>query len=473
MAAVMTLSPTFLALKLVALASMVVALGTFYWICRRFASPATAAASVLVTGVLSHVYSLTFWLHSDGFFMMICAFAILVAMQIGEGKPHKWRLALLLLLCAASVFVRWAGVLNWMLIAAVLLRGQLWPRKFEQGALLPGGEMLAVLEEGEGLVEGADNFVAQSYGLMGGATDMPPVLVRLISWGTWFSYLLWQPLRLGASWPAVWLVGTICGWIVLLVIVAAVVQGARQRNWLLLAALLYTLALSMRWTQPNARYLVPLAPLLVMGLILGTGILHQLAQARWAQRTLRALLVICIGSILLANLVLYGIDVWVMRSDRFYDRYEAGLNKSLIVAAQYLDSIGVGHGQVAINPLYENIGRRRISPTGLRGFTMLTNKAMISVPRRYLNKNLPKYRPFRFWLSEQHIQYYLEQPPVEPWRVWHFRAGRLQQYKTGEPPDDEEAGWRLFRCDGKSIPLQVDLSKRQIEYPTRVPGMGQ
>lgn len=506
MAGVMMVIPTFLALKLVAMASMVVALGSFYWILRRFVTPFVASACVLISGVLSHVYSLTFWLHSDAFFVMLCALTILVGMQISEGRPLGWRLPVLLILCAASVFVRWAGVLNWLLVAAVLLRGELLPRpnrnwvvafaagvvtaitflslpplmkawapppvQFDDGAVLADDQTISVLEEGEGmgLVEGADDFVAQSYKIVGTGADMPPILMRLISWGTWFSFLLWQPLRLGISFAGVWWVATLTGWMIIAVLLVASVSGVRRREWLLAAVMLYTLLLSLRWTHANARYVVPMAPLILMGLFAGAAVLGTILRGQYTRNVVYTLLGICLGSAIVCNLLLYGVDVWVMRSENFYDRYEGGLNKSLIVAAQYLDRVGVGHGQVAINPRYQNLGRTRNMPTGLRGFTMLTGKAMISVPKRYLPKGLPRYTPFRIWLGEQRIYYYLDQPPVSPWRVWHFRVPWLQAYKTGEPPRDTGAGWRLYRCDGKSIPLQVQRDD-VIEYPSRVPGL--
>src|SRR4051812_2903752 len=48
-------SPTFIALKLLTLTSMLAALATFYWVLRRFAPPKTCAAILVLTSLISHV----------------------------------------------------------------------------------------------------------------------------------------------------------------------------------------------------------------------------------------------------------------------------------------------------------------------------------------------------------------------------------------------------------------------------------
>ena len=162
-------------------------------------------------------------------------------------------------------------------------------------------------------------------------------------------------------------------------------------------------------------------------------------------------------------------------SDAFwpvYDRYEAGLNKDLMAAAQYLSDARAGHWQTCVNPEYVNLNKRRMSPTGLRIVTMLTGKAALQLPRVYTGPQykLPKDTEFRRkFVSVNRVRYYLQQPKVSPWRVWHFRMGWLQERITGEPAEDTGAGWKLFVCDGASMPVQVALPKEPV-YPTRVPG---
>jgi hypothetical protein len=125
-----------------------------------------------------------------------------------------------------------------------------------------------------------------------------------------------------------------------------------------------------------------------------------------------------------------------------------------------------------VNPEYVNMNKRRMSPTGLRIVTMLTGKAALQLPRKYTESQykLPKDTEFRRkFISVNRVRYYLEQPKVSPWRVWHFRMGWLQARITGKPAEDTGAGWKLYVCDGASMPVQVELPT-DPQYPTRVPG---
>ncbi len=502
MVGVMKVWPTFLALKLVTLVSMWLSMGIFYWIVRRFASPARAAGVVLVAGMLSHAYSLTFWLHSDAAFCLATAASLLLAIQISEGRHTWWRITLMLLLCAVAVFIRWAGVLNFILIGAALVRGQWRPHIRVEWTLLVGAALVIVvtfvgtrwgmkkfapprvayenvpqtidpagtLEEpgvtsvaDAGAVEGSYNIstVAASGGIRG-------YIARITGWGTWFSYLFWQPLRLAAGWPALWQIANLLGWLIIALLILAAWNDVITFDWLAPAVLIYSLALCVNWTHATARYLVPLAPLIVLGMFRGAEIL--LASMRGAPRRAAHIAWLhLVAAIVVVNALLYLVDVSVMQSRDFYGRYEAGLTKPLLAAAQFLNANRVGHGQAVINPMYENIGRRRLSPTGLRALTMLTGKALRTVPQDFQKKALPRDRDFRKWIGDNYITFYLDQPIVSPWRIWHYRVAWLQELMTGEPAIDAGAGWRIFRCDGKSLPVRLPRPQ-PAEYPTRVPG---
>src|SRR5207248_3283205 len=92
-----------------------------------------------------------------------------------------------------------------------------------------------------------------------------------------------------------------------------------------------------------------------------------------AANSMRSLSLVCNGA-------LYGLEVSVERSPDLYASYEAGLNQNLIAAAKYLADRGVRDGQVAVSSRYQNLGRTRSSPFGLRAATMLTGRAIVSVP---------------------------------------------------------------------------------------------
>ena len=140
MAGVMRLTPYFLPLKLLAMSCMLASLAIGYCIVRRFLSPSKAACVILLTAVISHVYQASYWLTSESCFCLASGAALLLAMQIAEGRRQPWRIALLLLLCAGALMIRWAGVLSGMLVVAALLSPK-------QVASLPGGSIRAAARE--------------------------------------------------------------------------------------------------------------------------------------------------------------------------------------------------------------------------------------------------------------------------------------------------------------------------------------
>jgi hypothetical protein len=291
---------------------------------------------------------------------------------------------------------------------------------------------------------------------------------RFIGFGTWYSYLLWQPFRMAGGFRSIWWAATLIGWIVIAVVLVAAWHEVLARRWLLPATVLYTFALCMNWPHANARYLVPITPLILLLIVRGLGLLNTTRP----RRLLRSIGRVGLVTVVLCNLVLYGIDVWVMHSDDFYSRYEAGMDKSLIAAAEYLNNHRVGNWQTCVNTEYKNINKRRLSDTSRRMLSMLTGKAMLTVPKKYLDGpyKIPSGREFRKEvIARNRVRYYLEQPPISPWRVWHFRMGWFQKFLTGEEPVDTGAGWKLYRCNGAEVPVLIDLPKAH-HSPRRIPG---
>jgi hypothetical protein len=556
MAGLMKISPTFLLLKLVTMGFMAGSLAVMYWICRRFASPKTCAAAIILTALVSHVYSLTFWLHSDALFCLISSLGLLLAMQISENRSTWWRIALLMVCCAVMVMVRWAGLLSWLLIGATLLRGELWPRVNRRWVLAvitgvvtmgvflsiraalrvtpemareislagAGGEGDAASDIADAAAAGRDLTLAVEYRWFNPAAGgLTGYVVRLAGWGHWFSYLLWQPFRVGGP---VTLISLFAGWTTLLTLITLAVDSARARQWLWPALLVYSLGLALNWTHPVARYLVPVTPLIIVGVMIGLprllmrhrlgwafaiyaaalilgwngsarplvlvmrplavivffGLVYLLtrrwiaaapATSRWSLN--RKLLAFFVATVVLCNAALWAVDVYVARSSDFYQRYEAGLNQDLIAGARWLRDQPLKDKQIAVSRRYVNMGRRKTdSQLGIRVSTMLIDKAIAPVPDRYVKGGDPRKNiNFLNWARslQPPIEYVLYQPDVSPWRIFHFRMGWLQQLQTGSPPENTGAGWRLYY-----IPPEGDEAQRvsltpQGGWPTRVPGL--
>jgi hypothetical protein len=504
MSMIMRVTPHFLPLKLLAMTCMIGSLLCGYWIVRRFVTPLQALCVILVTAVLSHVYQATYWLISESAFCLATSASILVAMQIAEGKKQLWRVLLLLLLCAAAVTVRWAGLINMMLVVAVLLDKQWRPR-------LTTTWIAALLV----VVVTAGTFKAWRDGLRGSVTseqiaaandavtgtgeeammsavtatdDAPPIsgavdqtartyklfpegsyADRFLNWGRWFSYLYWQPFRAAGASQAIAATATLLGWVIVLLLLVLVIRSTLQRRWVWLAVATYSGALALGWTNVNARYYMPIAFLLMLAVFLATDQLIAWSRRRWQTVTVQALFVLFIGSVVVCNGALYAVEMSIARSSRFYARYETGLNMSLISSCQYLMALPnpPGNREIAVSQRYVNLNRTKASPFGLRSTALLTGREIIT-PRFNQTGGDPGGK-MRAWLQSKGVKYYLHQRPISPWRVWHFRMGWYERMQTGSTADKDTAGWSLYRVDDDRL-THIPLPRR-CEPVTRVPGL--
>ena len=509
MAAVMKLSPYVLPLKLLTMTCMIGALAIGYWIVRRFVSPAKAVGIILLTAVISHVYQATYWLISESAFCLVSSASLLVAMQIAEGRRQGWRIVLLVLLCFGAIAIRWAGVLGAVLVVAALLDGQWRPRRStpwvvsaliaivtfvtffglryglrgtpEESAaardMVTGtGEDVgtAPLPDNAPPITGAANQSAKAYQLFptGSYAD------RFLNWGRWFSFLYWQPFRAAASSRAILITASISGWILIGVLAVLTVRSLPRLRWLWPALFVYTGVLALGWTNVNARYYVPIGFLLTLGIFLATDELAALLsrRPRW-RKTLIGAFVAFLASVALCNVALYSVEMVIARSDRFYARYEDGLNMSLISACQYLNTLPdpPRDGEIAVSQRYTNLNKPRASPFGLRATVLLISREVVT-PRftdtsAPPNSNARAGRSLRRWLKSKGVKWYLYQPDISPWRVWHFRLGWYEKWQTGQTADKDTAGWQLYRATANGddwIPVKLPNKMTPV---TRVPGL--
>jgi hypothetical protein len=507
MSLVMRVSPYFLPLKLLTMTCMIGALACAYWIVRRFVSPIQAAGVILLTAILSHVYQATYWLISESSFCLVSTAAVLVAMQIAEGRKHWWRVLLLLALCMGAVAIRWAGVLGMMIVIAALLDRQWRPRLditwiaavlvivVTMGAFLGWRRALhgtpqqvaaqsdAVTGTGEDIgtvpvtdvsapmTSGEANQSAKSYQLFptGSYAD------RLLNWGRWFSYLYWQPFRAAAADPRLLKLATAVGWLIIALLGVVVVVGVTQKRWIWLATGVYAGALALGWTNVNARYYMPIAFLLTLGIFLSTDQLVAWLRRSKLRYAIYGGFIVFVSSVAVCNAALYAVEMSIARSDRFYAKYETGLNMSLISACQYLTALPQPphDREVAVSQSYTNLGRSKASPFGLRATVLLTARQVITP--RMKDSQIPPLAPgnrpkgVRTWLKSKGVKYYLYQPEISPWRVWHFRMGWFEKMQTGKTAEKDTAGWQLYRVDDDRVtPIALP---RKCDPVTRIPGL--
>lgn len=543
MAKVMQVSPTFLALKLTAMLCMFGALIAGYFIALRFLRPSAAALATVLAGVLMPVYSLTYFLHSEGLYCLLSAVALLLAFRLREGRGGVGHVIFLLAFCVALPLVRLAGIFQLAPIAAVLLSGPrslplakrhwktavaccltiiaTWQISRYAQQLTPETQVL-VIEAGGG--SDGDTEIAESSDARGPEIFQQPkdpnksrareYFDRVVRSGKWFSWVLWQPSRfVQISAPADILVGVV-GWGVIALLGYLAVVEARRGEWLWVALAAYTGGICLNWDNINSRYFVPVAPLIIVGLLLAT---RRLGAAyppgafdawKWLRRGL-------IYSILLCNLAMFGVDVIVMRSARFYETFEAGQHKDLIAAARFLMAlppapplpatnpatpraatrpvarvaVGVAtapgtrpapfvhrpdHGDVLVNERYENLGRPRSSKAGSRAMVLLTDRFIKPLDGKISRVVRPPVKQTSLTKIMRHrkTEWYFAQAPAVPWRLWHFPVPDwLYRRLSKDGPTTPSGGWALYHFDRNESTFTPYPFAPVENWPTRVPGM--
>ncbi|GIW75219.1 MAG: hypothetical protein KatS3mg104_0282 [Phycisphaerae bacterium] len=533
MALVLQVSPYFLSLKLLAMLFMWGSLLIGYFIALRFVPPRIAALSVALAGILMPVYSLTYFLHSEGLYCLLSAAALLLVFRLRE-SPDRWveRIGLILL-CVAIPFVRWAGVFQMLPLVAVLLSGrwsrsnqsrQWWTAIFcilaiistwlgtrysleltaeQLQAIKDAGGSSVMEEEVSEVPSDAASVELIPITAKGETSVIEEYAQRVIRSGKWFSWLLWHPTRFAGPLNK-WLDSTVSliGWLVIVLLGWMAVRRLIKGELLWFSLALYCGGLCLNWPNPNARYFVPVAGLIILGTLLAIRDLGQVLDHKpidWSKWIRRGF----VYSIILCNVALYGVDVLVMRSSNFYDTFEAGQHRDLVNIAHYLlnlppepDRTKVSEkefwafapyrprdGAIMINERYENLDRVRFSKAGMRAMVLLTDLNI-----KPLDKGLSKFTspsdpatsesgkrfPTRMIRTVRRLKvdWVLIQSPAVPWRVWHFRIP-LEWYRmfSRYPDRPPSGGWTLYRYN----PNEGDLLPQPVPavdgWPKRVPGM--
>lgn len=523
MAAILKVSPTFLALKLFTMLCMWASLLIAYFIALRFVPPRLAALSVLLAGVLMPVYSLTYFLHSEGLYCVLSSLALLIAFRVRE-KPDRYLEATALLgLCVAIPFVRWAGVFQLLPIVGVLMSGA-WGTWKNRRWILAGLCAVAIIVTWLGTRASLELSVEQLQAIKdaGGTavmeidapedlpTDNRPVAIptatskdetlaeeysqRFLRSGKWFAWLLWQPSRFATALGKWDMLITASGWVLIALLIWLATATARRGHLMWVALGVYCGALCMNWPNPNARYFVPVAPQIVLGLLLVTRLLHDrypmqsIDVWKWIRRAF-------VYSVLLVNVLLYGVDLMVMRSSNFYDTFEAGQHKDLINISYYLQSLPQApaptlipgttqpttrpagqwkpeNGQIMINERYENLGRVRLSKAGMRAMVLLTDVDTKPLDPGWSKTTKPPFSGKMLgYMRSRRSDWLLVQTPAIPWRVWHFRLPMsIHERLTKYPGLPESGGWFLYHRQDLVLTSQP-VPPAPDDWPTRVPGM--
>jgi hypothetical protein len=482
LAGAMRIDPSFAFLKLVPMLLLAGAFLVWYRILLRLASPALAAAIVIVGALLAPVLILSFNFLAEGLFCLTSGLSIWIALQINESRSIGWRLPVLLALCAASVSVRWAGLLWWPLVAGALLRGHLRPHFDKRwiaivltllitlGAFFAQRRLLRVSPDQ--IDPRFNDSLAIPYDLFNKAPTIADYAQRILAGGGWLTGLIVQPLR-DAGRPGRAL-GDIAGTILFILLLMAIGRAALRRDWLLAAVILYVGYLVIDWPAPVGRYLVPLVPLLLLAIYLEGRRIGKWLDRRLGFRIASTLVTIGVAGVIVVNVAFAAVEIDVARSRDYYSIYQAGLNRSLVQAAHWLTQQGINDGDVALNRIDENLNRVRFSNGWMTATNVLLNRGVRTVPDELtgavnadgdITPTDPLAAPIIQWLHDNNVRYYLYRPPSQTF--WHFHRWDIPIGHAVAPRDYDES-WRLYRIDGLRAERIIPPAAK--DWPLVVPG---
>ncbi|MGA2501190.1 MAG: hypothetical protein ABSH20_25915 [Tepidisphaeraceae bacterium] len=533
LAGLLRISSSFMFLCLCNLLMLLGSAAAWYRIVRRMVPPARAFAIVLLSGILYWWYCSTVQLRTEALFCVIFSPVVLLALQVAEGRPGRWRIALILLGCVAMVFVRFAGLAAIAVVVAALLTRLAQTRRnslivavavivvtavsFQatrklitdilpqyivprphMGEPIPGVSALDAFDR----EEGAPPVMTSVFG--NGKTLV--YAGRAASAGQWLAGYFWMPLHAANSNPSAAVMVNLFGWVLIGVVLAGTWQCGRQGSLLPLGAVLYAGSIIARWSTVNPRYLMPVAPLLLLAFWLAMDHFRTSLKSPVIQKLNRATVRLWIASLILANGALYAVDVFIARSAHFYYYYNGGELQQLASVSKYLLDHNIADGEVATNCfIVSTINKVRTNGYAHRGLVLLTDCGINVVPNnveapgvsgprktrtsKQATATHPSTNPAVIELEKvmeairdgrpdnpavarfcqlRGIRYYVYRPPGS--HAWHFRRSQLPSLLVGKHKAARDApDWELYELiNGKLKHVPFPLLE---DWPRGVPCM--
>ena len=506
LAAAMKLTPHFLYLKLISVATLVAFAVLSYRVARRAVGVGPAFWGVLIAATGSSALQLSYTLLSDPPFCALGMAAALLAVRLAEGTRLPWLHAAGIVACAvAALSMRWTGLMLLPLVGAVLMNGRVgrdavMPRLDRRWVTL-GLTTVAVFAAffamrawlvipPESIDPRYPDTTAVSYPLWG-ETEVGPfgrawIMARNVieQAGRYPTGLIWEYLARSHAFREAC---NMVGWGILGLCGVAAWARARRGDWVLVGGLLFLLPIAMRWPYAVARYSLPTAPLVFAGAIAGLW-----PTMFWAARHARRLhdsldfdprrparyvaAAFVAASLTVATATWAG-EYMVARSQTLtiQDRYEAGVHRRLAAIAQDLPTRMAPGDEVAISSAWLlRDCRPGTSENWFRTLNCLTDIPVQKVPHKYHRD--PREDPeVRRWLADRGVRWYAWQPRW--WGYWHLRGGEMIGWAfdgvspfRSRPRDRERQDWRLFEIapDGSTATL-VDVPPLIEDWPAVVP----
>ena len=510
LAGLLTLTDQYLWLKAVQILCLIVFLLLSYATLRRFVPPQTAGLACGLAAVLWPLYPLSIWLHSDALFCALAGILGLLCVYWGDGRIRRWWIAVILVGMALAVFVRWAALPHAILLGSLLLGSgrdsaagtRSWPwlaPRHALGAVAIVAIALAsfLLIRAALMARAASEASPAAQATSASASALPlarlqlpeellaPDLLvkpedpqvphaaelarRALNIPRWFSWTLFAPMRIAdpvriGPIPA----GRVFDFLVGLLAMAMLAVAAwralrpasdRRPHVLWLGVFLFVVAIALNWPHINNRYLVPAAPMLIAGILVGLGHLAHL-------KLVRALRWAFVASVIAVNGALWCVDVAICRSTsarQFYTRWEAGIYLSLLEIGHYLrQQPDISDGAIVASTRYQNLNERWEYPLCLRAVVLMTDEQVRQVPQSMTGAGVRKAQA---WARETGVRYYVQQNPTSPGRVWHFRVTpELEERISGPQLERARPQFELYimRAEPRGDPSLKSLGYQPV-----------
>jgi len=502
LAGLMSISRSFWFLNAAAKLLLIGAALLHYQVLSRYTTPRRAFACVALSATLWFWFRFGYALYSESLFLCLVGAGLLVALQLREGARPGWRILVLALLCAAMALTRWVGLITCGVVGLTAASGSVLPRwnarwlsfmtcvavgigVFAALSLftLRRARSTAAAQQDvlrEEIVEDTTGQVGEAAGILTRKVrrlrsfprlrerGLGEYAERIAYAGIWISQMLWPVALLGARSALVRHFFNILGWCLWVPWVVFAVRRLKKRDWLWAGMMVYAGFFTLAWSA-KGRYLIPFAPLWILGIWGGMEMAFSWLARRFSRRWAKAGLFLkwsFLILIVLGNGVTFASAVRVQRSSDYYRKFRGGQLDELVRAGYLISRRAPPDGKIVVDLRRAELSTTTPSRLGLSAMVFLTDRPVIAT----VSWSRGEWKPteeFLHWARRNNVVYFLFRPPTSPWRIWHFRVPWLQRMVTGKKEIPRNPDWVLYRIDGEDVERVALPPVRG--WPRRVP----
>jgi hypothetical protein len=455
-------------LKLLPIGLLLIYAACSFAVLRRFMHPWLASGAVALTMCLSTILVQSQTFFTDPLFAAIASGAVLLTLQVREGRPWQWRVALIIVLMIAGTLTRAVGLFFWLTPALMLLSFGGW-RSLKHVVLVAAMGAMSISTfsahrawsrvEPEQIDQRYDTFLSGHYSVLGSnAIGFERELAdRLLRPGRWLAILMWETIgRDSDRGPAAgffWLVwSSLLLWLTL--------REALRGEYFWAGCWLHLHLLSLAWPHPIARYLMPVAPFIVAGMALALVEFVRSLQDGLLRAGTITVAAATLASVVYVNASIAYVELQVARHPDPLSVHEGGSYRSLASIATWSKLHLAPQDSIAISHTRGNIYTRG----NMVVLHWLSDRPVRIVPAEISSE--PESIALLRWLRQQRIGYYVWQPR---YRASLYTTDALDAVDLSA--HHERVGFRLYRVTSQGLE-RLDFRDRSAAVKS-VPGLSE